>query len=158
MTVFHPIWNPTWLIWMIILSISAGLAWLVAIPAGIHWLRKGHSASTSRRTFVSAAIIALVIGSIGTAVAFPFSGQYHRYVPVSGKVTMISSRLLADNQGGTTQKFVFVIGGQPYGCNDTRCALVKHGQVVTLMCERTWQWSGTPGWDCNWGKLGPNKA
>lgn len=109
-----------------------------------------------------AVIVMLVAGFIGTIVAWPFSGQYHRYQPLGGTVASISSRLIASgtNGGGSTQKFVFTFAGgtnadgsrPALGCNDTRCSAVHVGDKVMLMCERSYQWNApTQGWDCNWG-------
>lgn len=107
-------------------------------------------------------IVFLVAGLIGTIVAWPFSGQYHRYQPLGGTVASISSRLIASGtqNGGSTQKFVLTFAGgtsadgsrPALGCNDTRCSAVKVGDKVMLMCERSYQWNApTQGWDCNWG-------
>lgn len=82
---------------------------------------------------------------------WPWSAEYHQWRTVSGSVAAVDSRLLsAGDQGGTNQKFAVRFTGSPqeYGCEDTRCALVKPGQHLELSCKREWQYAGTPGYDC----------
>lgn len=81
---------------------------------------------------------------------FPYTPDYHRYKPVSGTVAEISSRILG-NGDSVDQKFVVVFQGNPqeYGCLDTRCALVKIGDRLSLKCLKKWEYAGTPGYDCN---------
>jgi len=146
----HAMWDPAYLIVMVIAAVIIGIA---AITATVSLIRVLTGHSYAGGGLIGGALVILVAGIIAGVVAFPFSGQYHRYVPKTGVVTATGSRLLADGHGGSTQKFVVTINGQDYGCNDTRCATVKPGDDVTLMCERTWQWSGTAGYDCNWGRM-----
>lgn len=98
-------------------------------------------------------ILGLVVVIAGGLIGFfPYSSQYHRWHTTSGVVQEVSSRFLGSGDNGTTQKFVVRINGRDsgeYGCNDTRCALVKKGDRLTLSCKRTWQFSGRDGWDCN---------
>lgn len=94
-----------------------------------------------------AALVLLVIG------LYPFDSQYHKWTTKTGTVAEVNRRMIANSDdGGTDQKFVirFTSGTQEYGCNDTRCALVKKGDKVQLSCKRVWQYSGTDGWDCNY--------
>lgn len=147
----HAIWDPGWLIWTIILIVLAGIAWLCTLGGVVAaFLTKGE---TGPPFALLCFATALIIGALGFFVDFPFSGQYHRFVPKTGVVTAVGSRFLASGTqgGGSTQKFVVTMGGRDYGCNDTRCATVRKGDRLTLMCERSWQWAGVPGWDCNWG-------
>jgi hypothetical protein len=98
-----------------------------------------------------------LFGIIMLVVAFPFSGVYHRYQPISGEITQnVSSRFLADGNGGTDQNYLVYIKGNPYMCDDTRCSNLHKGEDVTLMCEKSFQFNAVSGWVCNWGKLGLN--
>jgi uncharacterized SAM-binding protein YcdF (DUF218 family) len=146
-------WDTSWLIWMAILIAIAAAAWITAIVAGIITLKTRGSSGAG--TLIAAVIAALIVGGIGTWTAFPFSGQYHRYVPESGVVTAVGSRFLASdtNGGGSTQKFVVTFtDGRSYGCLDTRCANVTKGDHLTLLCEREFQFNApNEGWNCNWG-------
>lgn len=144
---FAPQWDTGWMIWLVILIVAAGICWLTAICAGIAraWAVAG-----------GAVVCALVVGAIGTFLAFPFSGQYHRFVPQQGRVAKTGFRFLAsDTQGGgSTQKYVITFAdGRSFGCMDTRCANVTKGDYLILMCERSFQFNApVEGWDCNWGR------
>lgn len=48
------------------------------------------------------------------------------------------------------------INGQIYGRDDTRCSQLHEGSDVTLLCEKEFQLNATPGYVCNWGKMGLN--
>lgn len=91
---------------------------------------------------------------VGTAWGmWPYSGEYHQWRETTGVVQRVDSRLLAsDTQGGgTTQRFVVTFtDGRQRSCDDTRCALVKEQDELTLFCKRAWQWTGTPGYDCTY--------
>lgn len=97
---------------------------------------------------VGVAVIVAIFAGVGF---YPYSAQYHQWTPTSGVVATTNSRFLGDGNGGTSQKFVvtFKGSGQQYGCNDTRCASVKPGDSLTITCIRSFQWFGTPGYDCN---------
>lgn len=133
-----------------VLALLCVLAW---IAATLFWWseRKDNYGFTFFATLIPIGVLILVAGI--TAWAFyPFSAQYHRWVPKSGVVTDVSSRFLSQDKG-TTQKFVVEFANDPeqrYGCNDTRCSLVKEGDTLTLSCKRTWQYAGEDGWDCNY--------
>lgn len=151
---FHPIWDPGWLVGMVALTGLLALAVLIG-TAGLVWeWRSRYSDGGGVATAIVCGIAAAILLIIFAFVSFPWKAQYHRFVPVTGTVTApVTSRFLAGDNGGSNQKFLVTIGGRQYGCNDTRCAGLAKGDRVTLMCERAWQWAGTPGWDCNWGAL-----
>jgi len=96
------------------------------------------------------AVIAVLITAIGS---WPYKAEYHKWQNVDGVVTSTNSRFLAsgDKNGGTNQKFVVTFKGsdQQFGCNDTRCATVEKGDWLKITCMRSFQWFGTPGYDCN---------
>lgn len=96
---------------------------------------------------LAAASAVLVVAGVAW---WPWNLQYHRYQLVSGKVAAISSRFVGGDHS-SNQKFVIRFAdGRERGIDDTRAALVKPGDVVTLECKRAYKWGSTPGWDCNW--------
>ena len=103
---------------------------------------------------------ALPVVTVGLIVVlvvwFPFSSSYNRYTPISGTVQSVSSRFLSDGSNSVNQRFAVQINGHTYGCDDTRCSLIRQGSEVTLLCEKEFQFNGTPGYACNWGKWGLN--
>lgn len=90
-------------------------------------------------------------------VLFPFNGNYLSYHTESGQVTAASSRFLQTGSGSTAsvnQRYAVSIAGKgTFGCDDTRCSLVKAGDTVSLSCEKEWQWHGAPGWVCSFNSL-----
>jgi hypothetical protein len=112
--------------------------------------RDGYDSGAYLGASVISALTALVIVGATVWGMWPFKAEYHQWTQKSGTVTDVSSRFLAADKS-TEQKFVVHLDdGQEYGCNDTRCSLVKVGDFLTLSCKRTWQFSGTDGWDCNY--------
>jgi hypothetical protein len=103
--------------------------------------------------FASLGVAALIAILAGVGF-YPYSGEYHHWQNISGTVSSTNSRFLSDGHG-TSQKFVVTLDGSPqqFGCNDTRCATVHKGDSLTITCKRTWQWFGTPGYDCNFVSL-----
>lgn len=92
-------------------------------------------------------VITLVITGL---TMWPWEPEYHEWQTVSGRITNISSRIMGD--GSTVnQRFVvqFSENGTQYSCDDSRCSLLTIGDQLTLSCKREWQFSGTPGWSCN---------
>lgn len=81
---------------------------------------------------------------------WPYKADYHRWTAHSGTVSDVNRRMIADGNS-TSQKYVVRFTGsrQEYGCQDTRCALIRPGDRIDLACKRAWQYAGTDGWDCN---------
>jgi hypothetical protein len=141
-------WNFGWELAMGFLAALTGVGIIFAIVMGFMRIGLGVALGLGW---------AIVFGAIMAWVAFPFSGVYHRYQPVSGKVTQnVTSRFLGDGSGGTNQNYLVAINGNTYRCDDTRCSGLVKGDDVTLMCEKSYQFNATSGWVCNWGKLGLN--
>lgn len=95
--------------------------------------------------------LAVWIGTTG-----PWYGlKYQTWDPVSGTVAEIEKRMVADGKA-MSEKYVIVLEGNPqqYGCTDTRCALIKVGELVDLSCKRVWIYAGTDGFDCNYVSAG----
>ena len=90
----------------------------------------------------------LVIGAL--LGFYPYKHEYHAWQNVDGTVTSTNSRFLASNNG-TDQKFVVTFKGsdQQFGCSDTRCSTIREGDWLEITCKRSFQWFGTPGYDCN---------
>lgn len=103
------------------------------------------------------AVVLVIIVLLPVPVGFwGLNNEWHQWRPVGGTVTAVSSRLLAGGNGGATQRFVVQFAGsdKQYACDDTRCSLVKTGDVLHLSCKRHWQYSGVPGYDCNYVSKG----
>jgi len=103
---------------------------------------------------------AVIVGLFALIAWPPWPGQYNSYAPKSGIVAHVGNRFIASdtNGGGSTEKFaVQFTNGQTYGCNDTRCSVLRPGQAVTLLCERVFQWNSSQGWDCNFGAYQLNR-
>jgi hypothetical protein len=97
-----------------------------------------------------AALIAAAFPIVGFSVV-GWSPDYLAFHPVHGVVQQIASRQISEGKG-MSQRYVFTIDGQPYGVDDTRAALVKPGDAVSLNCTREFVWGSTNnGYACNWG-------
>lgn len=100
---------------------------------------------------VFGAIVALASIVIYVSSMWPFSWEYHQWAPANGTVEQVSSRTLADGNGGMTQRFVVRFdNGDERACDDTRCSLIKPGDQLALTCKREYQWVGEHGWSCNY--------
>lgn len=100
--------------------------------------------------------LAVATAGIWTWGAFPpFDMDYHTYRPVTGIVESVDKRLLADGDG-MSEKYVVALAGDPqqYGCEDTRCALIRVGEPVELSCQKMWVYAGTDGYDCRFVQAG----
>jgi hypothetical protein len=87
----------------------------------------------------------------------PYAMQYHTYQPTTITVDRIANRFISDGNKSVNQRIVIATSsGALYGCDDTRCATLEKGQVVTLLCTQEWQGNANAGEVCNWGKLGNN--
>jgi len=93
-------------------------------------------------------IIVLVV----SAFAFwPYEWQYHSYAEKGGEVSDVSKRLVSAGENSMQEKIVMTIDGEQYGVLDTRAALVKPGDHVSIACKRVYEWgSSNHGWDCKW--------
>lgn len=119
------------------------------------WRTEGPFADFPAWGIAATGVVTVLATLITTGITmWPWSAEYHEWQTVSGTITNINSRLLAsDTQGGgSTQRFVVQFGGDSnqYSCDDTRCALLHKGDRLTLSCKRAWQYTGTPGYDCNY--------
>ena len=97
-----------------------------------------------------------VIGALAIVVGpafgyYPYNGDYHRLQPATGVVKAVDSRFLAASQ------YVVVTydSGLTVRCDDSRCAAVRPGEQLKLLCTKEHQF-GSPlaadGWGCRWGQ------
>jgi hypothetical protein len=98
---------------------------------------------------VSSLFGAVVVVALTAWFMWPYSGEYHQWRAETGTVTQVDSRLIGQDKS-TTERFVVTLdGNRQRSCDDTRCAQVEVGDVLTLTCKRAWQYTGTHGYDCN---------
>ena len=96
-------------------------------------------------------VCGLVIGAINMWALWPYQHDYHFWMPVTGKVSQVSKRLVPAGEKSMMERYVLVIDGKPYGVDDTRASLVKPGQTVSIACKREYQWgSRDHGYGCKW--------
>jgi hypothetical protein len=97
---------------------------------------------------VAGVIVGVALSPLGY---YPYGAEYHQWRDVSGVVADTGSRFLPSSDGkATEQKIVVRYAGSDldFGCQDTRCALVKKGDTLDLRCKRTWQYQSVSGYDC----------
>lgn len=95
--------------------------------------------------------LAIITGGITAWGNYPYDAEYHQWRGVQGEVTHIDKRLISAGDKGMSERFVVTIDGVgERGCDDTRCAGVDVGDVLTLVCKREWQFTGTDGYGCNY--------
>lgn len=146
--------------WLIGTIISAILILASAIVGLLSWMTPRETVGRNNysepdndllwATRIISTVVLLATVGVYFGTTWPtFDMQYHTYKPVSGTVTAIGTRLLGSDKS-TNQEFVVTINGQDYRCDDTRCALTKVGDTLSLRCIRDWQYAGTSGWDCNY--------
>lgn len=96
-----------------------------------------------------------VVGMLVTALVagfvwWPWAPSFHTVYRVHGQVSSVGSRQISDGTSMST-RYVFMIDGHQYGVDDTRAALTKPGDTVTLTCTKQYVWRAEAGWACNWG-------
>jgi hypothetical protein len=85
---------------------------------------------------------------------YPYKADYHRLQPATGIVQAVDSRFLAASQ------YVVVTydSGLTVRCDDSRCATVRVGDQLRLLCTKEHQFGsplGADGWGCRWGQDAP---
>ena len=93
-------------------------------------------------------ILALLGLVIGSAFGYwPYRGDYHRLQPATGTVATIDTRFLAASQ------YVVITydTGLIVRCDDSRCATVKVGDRLRLLCTKEFEYGAVNGWGCKWG-------
>lgn len=136
-------WSLGVLVWLpIAILITVALAVLFVLS-----LRWDDYEATIVRWGVGGVLVCFVIGNL--VFFYPYSAEYHRYQPITGEIDLVAKRIV----GGDSISEKFVVrykNGEERGCLDTRCALLKPGDTLTLKCKRVWQYTGTDGWDCTY--------
>lgn len=145
----------TWSLSFLFGLLAACAMFIAAVVAGVlllRWARRNaysFDEGTARALGWGALGFAVLV-VIGTAVStFPWEREYHRFEPKVGEVQVIDKRLVAQG-GGMQEKIVVRFADLPgqWGCEDTRCALVKPGDMLALRCIKRWDYSATDGYDC----------
>lgn len=142
--------NGAWLpsVWLGLPAIALGV--LLCAFLTVLALRKAHDGE-------EAVMMALlpVIGLLGLTIGpafgyWPYKGDYHRLQPVTGVVASVDSRFLAASQ------YVIVTyrEGATVRCDDSRCAAIRPGETLRLLCTKEFQYGAVNGWGCRWGSNG----
>jgi hypothetical protein len=99
---------------------------------------------------VSAVACIPILLGITACATFPWESEYHRYEPKVGKVVSVDKRLVSAGDKGMQEKLVVRFADMPgqWGCEDTRCASVRPGDMLALRCIKRWDYSASDGYDC----------
>lgn len=98
--------------------------------------------------------LAVLLVLVGVALSplgyYPYKAEYHQWRSTSGVVAEVNKRLVSDGDKGMNEKIVvrYKDSDGAYGCEDTRCALLKVGDTLDLKCKRAWQYASVSGYDC----------
>jgi hypothetical protein len=126
----------------------AAVCTLLAVLAGF-LLDEGRLAAVG--TFAGAGLVVFVITLVSM---WPLEYPYHHWVDVRGQVTDINRRIVSTGDNSISQRYVVLVRGQQYGVDDTRAALLKRGDPVSLRCKKEHQFMqphDADGWACRWG-------
>lgn len=130
-------------------ALGLGVLICLALIAVVAWFSDGPGDFWALAIMPILGVLALLI-----APAFgywPYEGDYHRLQPASGVVKTVDTRFMAASQ------YVVVTyeGGLTVRCDDSRCATVRPGDSLRLLCTKEHQF-GSPlsadGWGCRWGQ------
>lgn len=147
------------------IPLSALLVLALLINAGVFtayfatWNRRSYHAILDARWAMGlwtalACLLPFIATGIVGVIYWPWKAEYHQYRSVHGTVASVANRFVGDGKS-TSQKFVITLtsGGQQYGVTDTRAALLKPGDPVSLRCIRVYEYgSNDAGYDCKWGQ------
>lgn len=132
------------------LGIAVAVACVVMAALCFRAYRPGYDKEPLVGGWILAALAVVALGVTGAAL-WPWKHDYHYWTEVNGTVEKVSNRLVSGGEGIVNQRFVVTINGQPYGVDDTRAALIKPGDRVSLRCKREYVWgSDSHGFACNW--------
>lgn len=136
------------------LAILIGLAFVLRYI--ISWDAPYADEETERKwaiRIVSAVMVSVVLSF--AAAWWPFDMTYHRWTEKSGTVETSERRLLGE---GKTMSEMFVVKFKDdptlYRCDDTRCAALKPGKELRLLCKPVWDYAAVDGWECRYGQKG----
>lgn len=139
--------NTSWSLGVLIGLPILGLVALGILAWIVFWFWEGDGTGPAVGGIVTLLIVAGV--ALSPLGYYPYKAEYHQWRPQSGVVAEINKRLVASGDG-MSEKIVIVYKGSSteYGCEDTRCALVKVGDSVDLKCKRSWQYASVSGYNC----------
>lgn len=147
-------WLPSVYLWLPVVGVATLITLAVTVVAIMASAYKDERGRRDHDHWMLAwmapvTLLSLVIGS-GFGY-YPYGGDYHRLQPASGIVKEVDSRFLAASQ------YVVVTydTGLTVRCDDSRCATVRPGDQLHLLCTKEHQF-GSPleadGWGCRWGR------
>jgi hypothetical protein len=144
MTGIEGTWSLQFIIGLILVTLTLFLLLAVAVFAAKHWNSEFGPLWT-----VGALICIPILLGVTACVTFPWESQYHRYEPKVGKVFQVDKRLVKQGEG-MQEKLVVQFADLPgqWGCEDTRCASVRPGDMLALRCIKRWDYSASEGYDC----------
>ena len=96
-------------------------------------------------------ILTVVVAVMTFGGMYPYDAEYHQWHRVAGTVDRVESRQIATGDG-MSERFVVLIGGQPFGVDDSRATLLEPGDEVALRCKREWEYLADSGWGCRWSR------
>lgn len=143
--------GPTLGVWIgLPITILALLIGLVLIVGALYCIFNGYNEYDGASLSLGGGVLIVLATAIIAGICYwPWDGSFHSVYRVHGTVTQVASRQISDGKGMST-RYVFVIDGQPYGVDDTRAALTRVGDTVTLKCTKEYVYQSVPGWACNW--------
>lgn len=144
--------NGAWLpsVWLGLPAIGLALLVCVFLTFVAFWSESGGGKDAAAGCMLACvpllAVLALVV--IPLFGYWPYKGDYHRLQPISGVVASVDSRFLAASQ------YVVVTyrEGETVRCDDSRCATVKVGDQLRLLCTKEFEYGAVNGWGCRWGQ------
>jgi hypothetical protein len=103
---------------------------------------------------VGGGIVGIVALALALVAMFPYDRAYHEWQPVAGTVATVDVRIL-DADGGTAYDIRFAGAtdggvGSDYVCQDTRCATIAPGDLVTLACKLWYERTAADWWECRY--------
>lgn len=143
-------WSLGWLVGMPLWVVVSTVVGLFAVSA-LFW-----GDEEKGMIFVGAASVWGLVFFSGLGLLWPLQAPYHKWIPQSGVVAEVNSRLVPTEKS-VEQKIVVRFEGvdHEFGCTDTRCALAKKGDHLDLSCIREWEWAATDGYNCKFVKRTP---
>lgn len=151
--------NGTWLpsvyvFWWLLLPLMVICALWVGLHIVLTFAGRGDGYGQDHWIIGWMAPIAFLGVTLGPAFGYwPWKADYHQLQPATGVVKAVDSRFLAASQ------YVVVTydTGLTVRCDDSRCATVRPGDQLRLLCTKEHQF-GSPlaadGWGCRWGDVG----
>jgi hypothetical protein len=143
----------------VLIGLPLTILGVIALVLFARWMMREDEPLAGWLAYVAAVVV--VIFALSPAGFYPYSRDFHRWEPKTGVVRDTATRVFTEDSGDSktiNQRIVVRFtdrnrfGGDLFGCDDTRCAIIKPGERITLMCRHEWQWAADPGWVCRWGR------